>query len=99
MRSKEALEYLEDIYEHEEGELRPYDDPIGKKIDYKEEFDILRKLVERDTPKKVCYDNLGRSECPSCDKSYLHNRSMNRNIYCGYCGQRLDWSELEKEKE
>lgn len=50
-----------------------------------------RELVERDTPKKVCYDNVGRSECPSCDMSYLYNGRMNRNKYCGYCGQRLDW--------
>ncbi len=93
MRSKEALEGIECIYEHEESTQIPYDDPIGKKIDYKKEFDILRRLVERDTPKKVRYDNLGRSECPSCDRSYLHNGRMNRNKYCGYCGQRLDWGE------
>ena len=58
-------------------------------------MEVIEKLVDYDTPKKVCYDNLGRSECPKCDKSYLHNGSMNRNIYCGYCGQRLDWSELK----
>lgn len=59
----------------------------------KEAKDYLISLINRDTPEKVCYDNLGRSECPSCDKSYLHNGGMNRNKYCGYCGQRLDWSE------
>ena len=53
----------------------------------------LIELLERDTPKKVCYDNLGRSECPSCDMGYLYNGSMNKNKYCGNCGQRLDWSE------
>lgn len=54
---------------------------------------IARDLSDRDTPKKVCYDNVGRSECPSCDRNYLYNGRMNRNKYCGYCGQRLDWKE------
>ena len=70
----------------------------SKHIETNEEIQLVRyavrmarDLAERDTPKRVCYDNLGRSECPSCDKSYLHNGSMNRNKYCGYCGQRLCW--------
>lgn len=82
MTSKEALEYLEDIYEHEEGELRPYDDPIGKKIDYQEEFDILRKLVDRDTPKKVVRE---------VDKKYVDAKEFyERDIYrCGSCNNVL----------
>ena len=62
----------------------------------KEAKDYLVSLIERDTPKKVCYDNVGRSECPSCDKGYLYNGHMNRNKYCGYCGQRLKWKEERK---
>lgn len=98
MTSKEALEYLEDIYEHEEGELTPYDDPIGKKIAYKEEFDILRKLVDRDTPKKV---EIGTSKqfkfpiCPNC-KVELNEYYKYANKFCKECGQRIMW---EKENE
>ena len=62
----------------------------------KKQEKLLEKLAERDTPKKVCYDNVGRSECPSCDKFYLYNGSMNRNKYCGYCGQRLEWGYHDK---
>ena len=32
--------------------------------------------------------------CPSCGSGeYLHNADENRNMYCGQCGQRIDWSE------
>lgn len=67
--------------------------PFYWKVEGKEKaLEILEQLAEKDAPKKVCYDNVGRSECPSCDRSYLYNGRMNRNKYCGYCGQRLDWS-------
>lgn len=78
MTSKEALKEIECIYEHEESTQHPYDDPIGKKIDYKEEFDILRKLVERDTPMKVVKE---------VDKKYVDAKEFyERDIYrCGSC--------------
>ncbi len=96
MTSKEALEVIEDIYEHEEGELRPYDDPIGKNTAYKEEFDILRKLVERDTPMKAIdmeVDNLGitrRVICPACRQ---WSTLTEKEIFCPKCGQRLEENE------
>lgn len=82
MTSKEAVDLFKQHY--------------WKVDDKNKALEILEELVERDTPKKVCYDNLGRSECPSCDKGYLHNGSMNRNKYCGYCGQRLNWNDEDE---
>lgn len=91
MTSREALKEIECIYEHEESTQNPYDDPIGKKIDYKEEFDILRKLVERDTPIKPLKVNNTTFIywCPKCDCSSIQRYDK----HCHDCGQRLDWNE------
>lgn len=93
MTSKEALEVIEDIYEHEDGELTPYDGPIGKKIAYKEEFDILRKLVERDTPKKVGIGTSKHFKFPICPNCKYELNEYDRDKHCKECGQRLDWSD------
>ena len=79
MTSKEALEVLNNPTKKEHWDLQ------------NKAYEVLEQLVERDTPKKVCYDNVGRSECPSCDMGYLYNGGMNKNKYCGYCGQKLCW--------
>lgn len=101
MTSKEALKYLECIYEHEESVQIPYDDPIGKKIDYKKEFDILRKLVERDAPMKVIRDTVINGvcltyKCPNCEHEIDTNKYSRDQYYlikgCVSCLQRLDWS-------
>lgn len=86
--SKEALETVKDYLLQK---LKEDNSELGSII-IVESVNVLEKLVERDTPKKVCYDKVGRSECPSCDRNYLYNGRMNINKYCGYCGQRLDWS-------
>ena len=85
MTSKEALERLV-----KQANARKLSNKI---VVNRWDYEKLLELAERDTPKKVCYDNLGRSKCPSCDMSYLYNGRMNRNKYCGYCGQRLEWEE------
>lgn len=34
--------------------------------------------------------------CPNCGSGeYLHNPDINRNKYCGQCGTKLDWSDIE----
>ena len=97
MTSKEALEEIESIYEHEEGTQHPYDDPIGKKNIYKKEFNILRELVERDTPLKVIRsDNSSviSANCPKC-KRVVDNGYKG----CPYCLQRLDWRRIKNDKK
>lgn len=90
MTSKEAKKILNEYRN------RNYTSTLKDEVELAMAIDaVLPKYVEleeRDTLKKVCYDNLGRSECPSCDMSYLYSGRMNRNKYCGYCGQRLDWN-------
>jgi len=55
--------------------------------------EILWELVERDTPMKVKHENNGIPYCAVCERSYLRDGRGNQNRFCGYCGQRLDWSE------
>ena len=57
------------------------------------EIQVLEKLVERDTPMKVKHENNGIPYCAVCERSYLRDGRGNQNRFCGYCGQRLDWSE------
>lgn len=65
-----------------------------------DEVDILRELVEKATPKKICHTkeegsftfNFGRCEC---GREIL---SANDYVkYCPCCGQALDWR-VEDEK-
>jgi len=57
------------------------------------EIQVLEELVERDTPMKVKHENNGIPYCAVCERSYLRDGRGNQNRFCGYCGQRLDWSD------
>lgn len=54
----------------------------------------LQELVDKETPKKPIEApeqwNKYYWVCPTCEK--LNPRVFNLN-YCGYCGQKIDWSE------
>lgn len=64
------------------------------KVEGKEKaLEILEELAERDTPKRIKYENNGIPYCAVCERSYLRDVRGNQNRFCGYCGQRLDWSE------
>ena len=54
---------------------------------------MARALAERDTPMKIKCENNGIPYCAVCERSYLRDVRGNQNRFCGYCGQRLDWSE------
>lgn len=63
-------------------------------------IEILKELVERDTPIKVGSTIGGFSHvdyhCPKC-KEYVGSANSVRQSspynYCPYCGQRLEWKE------
>lgn len=62
------------------------------KVEGKEKaLEILEELAERDTPKKIEYENNGIPYCAVCERSYLRDVRGNQNRFCGYCGQKLDW--------
>lgn len=62
---------------------------------YKERFDTLQELVDKETPKKVlnkhkeyCFPSAYRLSgiCPNC------KNHVDESKYCSRCGQKLDWS-------
>ncbi len=56
-------------------------------------YEALEKLVERDTPKKIKYNDYEKPCCPDCGEVQCPNvYAIIRNNFCPYCGQRLDWS-------
>ena len=54
------------------------------------DWNLLKGLVKRATPKKPIQKAAGRTVCPNCERSIAREVSPR---YCGICGQRLDWSE------
>ena len=51
--------------------------------------------LEKQMGKKPSPDNdILILACHYCGSGeYLHNADENRNLYCGQCGQRIDWSD------
>ena len=62
-----------------------------------ENMDLMYELAEKASPKKPIEAHERWNKyywvCPTCEK--LNPRVFNLN-YCGYCGQKIDWSEDEK---
>lgn len=54
------------------------------------DWNLLKALVEKATPKKPIQKAAGRTVCPNCERSIAREVSPR---YCSICGQRLDWSE------
>lgn len=54
------------------------------------DWNLLKSLVEKATPKKPIQKAAGRTVCPNCERSIAREVSPR---YCSVCGQRLDWSE------
>lgn len=54
------------------------------------DWNLLKALVEKATPKKPIQKAAGRIVCPNCERSIAREVSPR---YCSVCGQRLDWSE------
>lgn len=53
------------------------------------DWNLLKDLVEKATPKKPIQKAAGRTVCPNCERSIAREVSPR---YCSVCGQRLDWS-------
>lgn len=64
---------------------------IGAWLGITESALVIREALEKQIPMKPIkaeYDY----NCPICGYEYLINQN-----YCQYCGQKLDWSEVENE--
>jgi len=84
MTSKEALERLV-----EQANARKLSNKI---VVNRWDYEKLLELAEKDTPMKIKHENNGIPYCAVCERSYLRDVRGNQNRFCGYCGQRLDWS-------
>lgn len=87
MTSKEALK---DIYNRNEALKKEKHFHIGEKV-----MNIMKELVERDTPMKVnsyagSIFREYKCQCGQHFNSFDHLVEIN---FCPKCGQRLDWSE------
>ena len=50
-------------------------------------------MADKEIPKKVRVDDDSWFYCPNCKRTFgLINSLGKRNMYCGECGQMLDWS-------
>ena len=61
---------------------------------YPEEVQMCINALEKQVPKKVAYFKFGVDayECPNCEDISL---KISAGQYCRYCGQKIDWSEVE----
>lgn len=59
-------------------------------------FYEVADALEKQVPKKVAYFKLAVDayECPNCEDISL---KISAGQYCRYCGQKLDWSEVDVE--
>ena len=94
---------------NKDGVFEKYEEPyITIECQTKEDFEFIKKAVERQKPQKVTHEaTLYKCcTCPNCknvvDKFEKWGESTVRitHKYCLFCGQRLDWSEYDgKRKE
>ena len=94
---EEALDNIGSLYMYDEdGEA----DCMLSESFMKDDYDILKELVEKETPKKPYYEGDGYSDgelvydtwiCPNCGKSYEVDYEEYER--CPHCGQKIEWSE------
>ena len=84
MTSKEALK---DIYDRNEALKKEKHFHIGEKV-----MNIMKELVERDTPMKPIIDlEEDSGYCPMCNKIIWKHYIRRDKNFCNRCGQKLDW--------
>jgi len=84
MTSKEALEIVKDYLLPK---LKEDNSELGSII-IVESVNVLKKLVERDTPMIPISESI-ELICPKCREE----QHTNTTKFCSECGQRLDWSD------
>lgn len=59
----------------------------------------MNRLTSKELEKEQCKVKEEEGVLPYCgycgSGEYLHNEDRNRNNYCGQCGIKLDWSDIE----
>lgn len=74
------------IVDYVSGRRKGFTDDETERLVYKAVTQAI-ELLEKQLPKQCKKDVYKNQVCPNCE-SILQGR----NQYCGWCGQRLDWS-------
>lgn len=85
--------YQEAFYNVSMGDSFP-----GAKEQFEKGLEVLRELVEKETPRKpieIKYKLFYGWACPHCAHDISNNRKRKHQKvqYCPNCGQKLDWGE------
>ena len=73
--------------------------PTAEEVDYQELHKMIDLAVEKQIPKKPRVDDDSWYCCPRCDETFfMWDKLRRRLLYCGNCGQKLDWSKADAQK-
>lgn len=84
---KEELKCTEINFQICNADLATLGDFVGGNC-FDETFDIIKKLIEKPTPKKPYYKDVDEPLCPYC-----HQPLDGYEEHCEICDQRIDWSD------
>lgn len=73
-------------------------------LDYAEAFEVAIEALEKQIPQKpyfgepLGYKGFNGYLCPICRNWLLYPDEIpnSRDSFCSFCGQKIDWSEVEK---
>ena len=70
-----------------------WDYPMDYTIAFEEAITALKKQIPK---KSVNYDSVPHNRCPVCNNAVKVFEDAHEHHYCLYCGQRINWSTLER---
>ncbi len=89
MTVREAIEHLKDMYNSDKPFMH------GRRIEIEVAISALKKQI----PKRPRVDDDSWYCCPRCDETFsMWDKLSRRLLYCGNCGQKLDWSKVDAQK-
>lgn len=66
-------------------------------LKHNQAYNILQELVDKATPKKPTIITMGSEDMLAgvckCLESLKYEYKGKKNIYCNFCGQKIDWSD------
>lgn len=96
MTAKEAIKTLSHHFGFLQNTWKPH--PDYKVLDA---INVAISALNKQTPRKVVfvhplqYDDNGDYMCPTCNYGTVYNAYGHQSLFCPYCGQKLDWTEVK----
>ena len=72
-------------------------DPIGKRDIHDDAIELAVDSLRKQIPQKAVGNHYAHMRCPACNHripSGGGSSSRRRDNWCNYCGQKIDWSDL-----